>query len=86
MGCVTIFGENEDELFEKNVINYDSPGNYDDLFKLFRPQPKRLGAYRFGVSVCPSVCLSVRLSVRHTFLYGLELLNGRLQRLGYRLK
>ena len=28
----------------------------------FRPQPKRLEAYRFGMSVCPSV----RLSVRHT--------------------
>ena len=33
---MTIFGENEDEKFEKNVTKYDSPGIYDDQVKLFK--------------------------------------------------
>ena len=36
---------------------------------VFRPQPIRLGAYRFGVSVRPSVCLSVCLSVCPSYFF-----------------
>ena len=52
---------------------------FEPLVKCFfiRPQPKKLGAYRVGVSVRPSVI---------AFLYGLEHLNGRSWKLGYRLK
>ena len=35
MGYVTIFGENEDEEFEKKVTNYEHPWHYNNLFQLF---------------------------------------------------
>ena len=40
---------------------------------IFRPQPQRLGAYRFGVSVRPSV----RLSVIDSFPGCIFVMNGR---------
>ena len=59
------------------------------LFKdrFLGPNPKVGGLQSWGVrpSVRPSFRPSVRPSVI-AFLYGLELLNGRSQRLGYRLK
>ena len=36
---------------------------------IFRPQPKRLGAYRFGVSVRLSVCLSACPSVCPSYFF-----------------
>ena len=33
---MTIFGQNENEVFEKNTTNYGSPGHYNDKFKLFK--------------------------------------------------
>ena len=41
-----------------------------------RPQPQRLGAYRFGVSVRPSVRPSVRLSVIDSFPGCIFVTNG----------
>ena len=43
----------------------------EQITSLIRPQPQRLGAYRFGVSVR----LSVRLSVCHRFFSRLYLCN-----------
>ena len=53
-------------------INYITQYAYGKPF--LGPNPKGWGPIGLG---CPSVRPSVRLSVRQTFLYGLELLNGR---------
>ena len=50
---------------------------YMFLYWFIRPQPQRLGAYRFGVSVRPSVRPSVRLSVIDSFTGCIFLTNGR---------
>ena len=44
---------------------------------LFRPQPQRLGAYGFGVSVRLSVRPSVRLSVIDSFSGCIFVMDGR---------
>ena len=41
--------------------------SYIDKQYIFRPQPKRLGAYRFGVSVRMSVCPSYFFVRARTF-------------------
>ena len=61
-------------IFNKSIQTGAVPKDWRDanVAPIFRPQPQRLGAYRFGVSVRPSV----RLSVRHRFFSRLYLCNG----------
>ena len=62
----------------RNVLHLPVETLLESSHLFFRPQPQSWGPIELG---CPSVCLSVI-----AFLYGLELLNGRWYRLGYRLK
>ena len=63
--------------FSKHEHPSESGGGWDPFvfhkYFLVRPQPKSRGPRELG---CPSVCLFVCPSVI-TFLYGLELFNGR---------